>query len=117
MGTKATGKDRIPARSTDDLERIRIGIAAYSHEREVLLRLLKKRGSFSERDFDSWLRMREIRRPMKIRPITGDTFILGMGLNGGNEWAKWLDLLQQMIVLGEVDAKTEKGLVIYRLLV
>jgi hypothetical protein len=97
------------------LERTRRGIAAYSHERKALLRLLRKRGSFSERDFDSWLRMREFRRPMKISPMTGDTFILGVGINGGNMWALWLDLLQQMMVLGEVDARTERGIIVYRL--
>lgn len=90
------------------------GIAAYKHERTVLLRLLKKRGFFSEKDFDSWLRGREWRRPMRVRPVTGKTFLLGLGINGGNEWAKWLHLLQIMLALGEVDAKKEDGLIVYR---
>ena len=98
----------------DAIERTRKGIAAYSHEREVLLRLLKKRGSFSETDFDSWLRLREWRRPVRCRRVTKDTFVLGIGVNGWNEWAIWLDLLRCMIQLGEVDTKKENGLIIYR---
>ena len=100
----------------DKVEHVRKGIAGYQHEQTILLRLLRKRGSFTERDFDTWFRGREWRKP-KFRPrrITGDSFILGLGANGFNEWARWLDLMQHMIFLGLIDAKTENGLVVYRL--
>lgn len=85
------------------------GIAAYEHEQRVFVRLLRKRGSFTEREFDAWFRGREWRRPMRFRPIGGDTFILGLGCNGGNKWAEMLELLQTMIRLDIIDAKTKRG--------
>lgn len=99
-----------------DEERIKRGISAYQHEQQVFLRLLSRRGSFTEQEFDSWFRGREWRRPVfKSRGITGDTFILGMGVNGGNHWAIMLELLQMMVALGLVDARTKNGAVEYLL--
>lgn len=97
----------------DEIER---GIAAYSHDREVLLRLLRKRGQFTEREFDQWFRGREWRRSFKLSPrkISGDSFILGADINGGNLWAERLDLLRFMVVLGQVDAVTERGMIVYK---
>jgi hypothetical protein len=96
-------------------ERIRKGIAAYSHEQAILLRLLRKRGSFTEREFDKWFGRREYRRPkLRFLGVTGDTILLGLGQNGFNEWARWLDLMQHMMVLGLIDATTENGVVVYR---
>ena len=101
--------------SLEELRASRIkGIAAYAHEQQILLRLLRKRGQFTEHEFDTWFRGREWRRP-KLRPragLSGDSFILG-GLFGG-QWSWWLDLLQHMIGLDLVDAKTENGVVVYR---
>lgn len=59
----------------------------------------------------------EHRRRILFRPIgiTGDTFILGVGINGGTEWARMLDLLQCMAVIGIVEAKEENDLMVYRL--
>lgn len=93
------------------------GIAAYEHEQRVFVRLLRKRGSFTESEFDGWFRGREWRRPMmRFRPLTGDTFILGMGRNGGDRWAEMLDLLQVMMRLGMIDAKKKRGVgVVYSL--
>jgi hypothetical protein len=92
------------------------GIAAYEREQRVFVRLLRKRGSFTEREFDAWFRGRELRRPMRFRPLTGDTFILGMGRNGGNKWAEMLELLQMMIQIGIIDAKKMRGVgVVYSL--
>ncbi len=97
-------------------ENIMRGIAAYDHEQRMFMRLLRKRGAFTADEFDSWFQGREWRRPLfRARGITGDTFILGMGRNGGNLWAEMLELLQFMIVLGIVDARTEGGVVVYRL--
>ena len=62
--------------SNDRLEAIRKGIVGYQHERSAMLRLLKKRGSFSEEDFDLWLKRREFRRPIRFSFLEGDTFIL-----------------------------------------
>lgn len=50
-----------------------------------------------------------------MRPLDGNTFILGIGRNGGNMWAEMLDLLQQMIRLDLVEANTIEGRVIYSL--
>lgn len=92
------------------------GIAAYKHEQRVFLRLLRKRGSFTDREFDLWFYGREVRRPIRSRQITGDTFILGIGRNGGNRWAEMLELLQVMIQLDLIDAKEKRGVgVVYSL--
>ena len=100
-----------------DAEKLRSGIAAYDRDQQVILRLLRKRGSFTELEFDRWFRQREWKRPFRFNHcgITGDTLILGVGANGGNEWARMLELTQCMMALGLVDAKTENGIVVYRL--
>lgn len=99
---------------TAKVEAIRKGIAAYSYEQRVLLRVLRRYGSFNERDFDKWFRHGK-RKPLRFLGVTGDTYLLGMGANGFNDWARWLDLLQHMMAIGLVDAKTINGLVTYRL--
>ena len=92
------------------------GIAAYGYEQKVFTRLLRKRGSFTEREFDQWFCGREWRRKMRFRPLTGDTFILGIGRNGGNKWAEMLELLQVMARLDIVDMKKKRGVgVVYSL--
>lgn len=97
------------------IEHARKGIAAYSKEQQVILRLLRRHGSFTERDFDSWFRGKEYRRPLRVRGITGDSYLLGIGANGLNDWAWYLELMQIMMVLGLVDAKTVNGVVVYEL--
>jgi len=98
-----------------DRERVIKGIAAYQHEQEVFIRLLRKKGQFTESEFDKWFIGREWRRPLKCSPITGDTFILGMGLNGGSKWAEMLELLQIMVALEIVDTDIKDGQVVYSL--
>lgn len=98
-----------------DAEQISKGICAYRREQLVFIRLLRKRKTFTERDFDGWFIGREFRRPIRMRPLDGNTFILGIGRNGGNMWAEMLDLLQQMIRLDLVEANTIEGRVIYSL--
>ena len=101
-----------------DNKKIERGIAAYNHEQKIFLRLLRKRGSFTEHEFDLWFRVREFRRPrFRAHKITGDTFILGMGtgVNGRNKWTEMLDLLQIMVVIGMVDTRTTNGAVVYLL--
>ena len=100
------------------IEQIRKGIAAYKHEQAVIVRLLRKRKQFTELEFDRWFKWREYRRHVPLRggDIMGDSFILGMGINGGNIWATYLDLMQHMMAIGIVDAKTENGIVTYKLL-
>ena len=93
--------------------RMERGIAAYAHEQAVLLRALRRFGSFTERDFDRWLGRTPYRRPFRARFISGDTFVLGFGANGGNDWALWLEVLQYLVCLGFVDTKTENGLIVY----
>ncbi len=100
----------------DNLDRLRKGIAAYSREQTLFIRLLRKRGSFTEKEFDNWFIGRELKRPRLYgKKILGNSFILGAGMNGGNLWAQRLELLQIMIRLGLVEAKTENGLVVYSL--
>lgn len=110
------GREHPAAAAPRDIERIRKGIAGYAKEQRIILRLLRRFGPFTEKDFDRWLEGREWRRPrFRARGITGDTFLLGLGVNGFNLWAEWLELMQYMMVLGLIDAKTEDGLVVYRL--
>jgi len=99
------------------IEEIRKGIAAYKYEQQVILRVLRKRGQFSEKEFDQWFKGREFRKCCLLRGpgVTGDSFILGMGINGGNMWARYLDLMQHMMYVGLIDAVTENGMVVYRL--
>lgn len=100
-----------------NLDEIRKGIAGYAKEQALILRLLRRFGPFTERDYDRWLKGREYRRRCLLigRGISGDSFILGMGANGGTRWATLLDLMQYMMILGLIDAKTENGLVVYSL--
>lgn len=95
-------------------EELRAGLAGYAHEQAVFRRLLKKRGSFTETEFDRWVIGREMRRPLRRHPVLGSDFVLGMGRNGGSEWARQLDLLQYMVALGDVDTATVDGKVVYR---
>jgi len=83
-------------------EKIIAGIAGYRQEQQVLLRLIRKTGGLTSSKFDELFRGREYRKRMKIRPISGDSFLLGMGQNGGNEWAFYLELLQHMMAIGLV---------------
>lgn len=71
---------------------------------------------FTSSEFDDWFRLREYRRPMRAQGIDGDTFLLGLSLiNGGNLWAEMLELVQYMMALGLLDAKTINGEVVYKL--
>ena len=102
--------------TSEQIEHVRKGIAAYGTEQKVILRLLRRFKSFTERDFDRWFRGREFRpRRLRRNGIAGDSFLLGIGVNGFTEWATTLELLQYMMVLGLVDAKTVNGIVIYEL--
>lgn len=94
-------------------EKIAAGISAYAYEQTVLIRLLRRRGEFSERDFDNWFMQREFRKKTRISasPIQGESFMLGRG----DLWSFCLELLQYMCFLGIVETSTKNGLVIYRL--
>ena len=108
LGTFRNGENNV------DKQKIEQGIAAYRREQRVLLRLLRKRGTFTEQEFDGWFRGGEWRRPLKFGPpLTGDTFILGMGQNGANKWAVMLELLQMMMAIDLFDANTIDGSVVY----
>ena len=100
--------------SFEELRASRIkGIAAYAHEQQVLLRLLRKRGQFTADEFDTWFYERQWRGPLRGAGICGDSFILG-GMSGMSSRDWWLDLLQHMMGLDLIDAKTENGVVVYR---
>lgn len=98
-------------------EKIIKGISAYSHEQQVLIRLLRKKGSFTEEEFDKWFQGREYRRrvPLSSNGVCGDGFLLGIGQNGFSMWATYLDLMQHMISIDLIDAKTINGKVVYSL--
>ena len=98
-------------------EKLRHGIAAYSHEQKVLLRLIRKSGELTETKFDELFNGREHRKPGKLcgTGISGDSILLGIGINGFNEWAWWLELLQCLVSLKEVNTCMVDGKVIYSL--
>ena len=95
------------------------GIACYKPEQDKFLRLLRMKKRLTADEFDRLFSNREFRhrgRKLLIPNNWGDgLFTLGMGQNGGNGWAFWLDLVQHMMLLNMVDAKTEKGMVVYTL--
>lgn len=91
-----------------DKEEIKTGIVAYEKEQQTLLRLIRKTGGLTESKFDRIFRMREFKRPMKLRSISGDSFILGHGANGCSEWSWYLDLLQHMMSIDLVDTTQTK---------
>ena len=113
-------------------ERIINGIRAYSHQQQVLLRLIRKHGALTEHKFDEIFRNagslqnrsyrttvdgQTVWKPRRSRlskhGITGDSFIMGSCGEHDRNW--WLDLLQYMQVLGLIDSKSEDGTVIYTL--
>jgi hypothetical protein len=90
------------------------GIAAYEREQKVLLRLLRKHGSFTETEFDLWFMGREQRRPKLRWPaLIGDTFAFAISRDGWTIWAVMLSLLQVMVSLKIVETKTDAGKMIY----
>lgn len=93
---------------------LRVGILAYHHEQRLLLRLLRKRRSFTSDEFDRWLIGREYKRRRLYMPaIEGDSFILGVGVNGGTVWAFMLELLQIMMQMGLVTTMRHEGVLSY----
>ena len=97
-----------------DIEKIKNGIAAYHKEQEVLLRLIRLTEGLTETRFDELFRGREYRKSIPFHPMSGDSFILGAGWNGLNEWAWQLDLLQHMMAIGLVDTtRNDKDEIVY----
>lgn len=90
------------------------GIMPYAHEREVLLRLLRKRGSFTSKEFDEWFTDREFRRKIKIRFYDRGSFILGCSDIGRTYRDEILALLQIMITIGDVSVEKGGDRVVYR---
>ena len=97
------------------IEYLKKGIADYSHEQKLLLRLIRMSNGLTQTKFDELFMDIECRKRVKLRGIpTMHSFILGMGINGGNEWAWHLDLLQIMMEIGLVDTKrNEKNEIVY----
>lgn len=106
-------------------DEIRQGIAAYEKEQAVLLRVLRKHGEISDRDFDRIFGDIRYRpradgtavvypRRGKVRfcAFKPESFILG-GMSYG-DWAKWLDLTQHMARVGLVKIRAQGGRVYYR---
>ena len=74
-------------------------IEAYKHEQLVFERLLRKRGSFTDIEFDSWFINREYKRPSKVTLMDKNTIIIGLCGAGVSTWSKMLELLQIMMRL------------------
>jgi hypothetical protein len=91
------------------------GISAYSREQKVLLRLIDRSGGLTQSKFDELFIGREWRRGLHAHPIDGDSFLLGASLvNGGTEWAFYLDLQQHMMMVGSVDTiRNDKNEIVY----
>ena len=99
-------------------DEIRKGIAAYEKRQQVLMRLIRKTGGLTETKFDELFLGREWRKIVRFSaaPITGDSFILGAGINGFNMWAENLELLQMMIAIDLIDSsKNDNGEIVYTL--
>lgn len=88
-------------------EEIKKGIAGYGYEQKRLLRLIRKTGGLSASKFDELFRENEYKQIRRLchRGITGDTFLLGIGVNGFNLWAETLDLMQHMMAIDLIDTK------------
>ena len=99
-------------------DEIRKGIAAYDRQQKVLMRLIRITGGLTESKFDELFKGREFRKRVPLSPcgITGDSFILGCGVNGGNMWAENLELLQMMMAIDLIDThRNEKNEIVYTL--
>lgn len=72
------------------------------------------RGYFTADDFDRWFVGRELRRPRFLTPkVDGNSFVLGIGVNGGTQWAFMLELLQVLMQMGVVTTSRDKGKLFY----
>lgn len=90
------------------------GIAAYSREQKVLLRLLRfKGGSFRDYDFDRWFQ-RSRRRAPTFLAYTANTIILG-GIWNASLWSRMLHLLQLMTAIGLVKTRCDGVFIVYSL--
>ena len=88
------------------------GIESYQHQQKVLLRLIRKHNGLTTSKFDDIFKNRYKISPISLSP---DSFILGMGLNGFDEWAWYLDLMQRMVFIGLVSEDFDDGLLTYRI--
>lgn len=96
--------------------RITKGIEGYYREKQVLIRLIRKLNVMSASKFDELFMGREFRRPTGgCRTASGDSFILGMCINGISYWSFNLDLLQKMVLIGLVETFTKNEQVHYRI--
>lgn len=88
---------------------------AYAREQRVLLRLLKRCGSFTADEFDRWFHLREWRRPVRFPRLYGDTPILGCHRGGISYWALMLELLQLLVAFGWVESYARNDGLVYHL--
>lgn len=110
-------------------EKILKGIKEYSHEQEILLRLIRKnKEGLSDSKFDRlFSEYKEtmasngdtvrIRRKPKIRitPYDRESFILGSMPDGWSDRSKWLNLLQLMCAAELVKVVKEGDHIYYRI--
>ena len=90
---------------------VRKGLAAYDHEQRLLLRYLRRYGSFTGRQFDRWFySSRRCMGWMAQAGITGNTFLLG---GTGHTRDAMLHLMQFMIGLGDIVTACPDDEVVY----
>lgn len=95
-----------------DKETLINGISSYKHEQNVLLRIIRKYGKLSEFDFDRIFDG----YPKKLRFLLSvDSILLGGEPQSITYWGKWLELMQIMMAIGLIKAKTIDGKVYYLL--
>lgn len=106
----------------EQIERLRIGIAAYEPQQQMLLSAIERHGgALTDREFDH--EFSDIARDAEGRPvrraamlwmgITPETIILAP--MQASRRAKFIHLAQIMATLGDIEIAQEGGHVVYRL--
>lgn len=111
------GRKQHAQRGANEIERIKKGIEAYKWQQDALLRLIRKSNGLTESKFDDLYMGREWRKTRKrvrLAPMTGDTFLLGLGADGHSQYSETLELIQKMMILGKVETiRNEKDEIVY----
>ena len=95
-----------------ELEKIKMGIADYKHEQNVILRILRRHGELTGKEFDHIFSCKNMKKKMYFWATSGNAFIMGSFYQG--QWSKWLHLTQLMCEIGFIKIFKKNGLVIYK---
>ena len=93
---------------------------------EVLLRLLRRYGSFTDKDFDRWMSGERTYlddkgflvcvpklRKGRIRGLSDDSLIIPPVFGKSMEWNTWIPVLYELVRDGKVQVSTKDGLQVY----